>query len=270
MDKEKNGLQKGRSCCDGYFSMKLLIEKYREFNLKTNIVFGNFKQVFDKVDRNKLLQILADDHVPQQLVDNIYKIYRTNLIYVKNEDKSSTWGRIHARVQQGYGLSPHLFIIYVNKVIKEWRQMPYGFIQINRNTKLNALLFVDDIVLVASSEDELQRFIRNLPIIWKRCSMDIKTTKNKNYGLLQKITSAKKIRLKNKILERMNIFTYIGHKRTDLAEKSTTITKNLEETSTTNKLKEVPKIHATHSPQWRNMGRSTNEKRRQKNSSMRP
>jgi sorting nexin-29 len=42
---EQNGFQKGRSCCDGYFTKKILIEKHREFNMETHIAFVDFKKL---------------------------------------------------------------------------------------------------------------------------------------------------------------------------------------------------------------------------------
>jgi len=36
LGEEQNGYRKGRSCCDGYFTMKILIEKHREFNKETH------------------------------------------------------------------------------------------------------------------------------------------------------------------------------------------------------------------------------------------
>ena len=44
LGEEQNGFQKGRSCCDGYFTMKLLIEKHRQFNVEAHIVFIDFRK----------------------------------------------------------------------------------------------------------------------------------------------------------------------------------------------------------------------------------
>ena len=48
LGEEQNGFRKGRSCCDGYFTMKLLIQKHREFNVETQIAFIDFQKAFDK------------------------------------------------------------------------------------------------------------------------------------------------------------------------------------------------------------------------------
>ncbi|KAJ4447235.1 hypothetical protein ANN_09239 [Periplaneta americana] len=47
-------------------------------------------------------------------------------------------------------------------IIQDWRQTRHGFIPINRNLQLDALLFADDLVLIASTEDDLQYSVHNL------------------------------------------------------------------------------------------------------------
>jgi hypothetical protein len=52
----QNGFRNGRSC--SAFCMKLLIEKRREFNLETHFAFVGHEKAFDKVKRQKLVNIL--------------------------------------------------------------------------------------------------------------------------------------------------------------------------------------------------------------------
>ena len=54
----QNGFQRGRSCINPLFSMKLLVEKRREFNLETQLAFIDYVNAFDKVERDKLFEIL--------------------------------------------------------------------------------------------------------------------------------------------------------------------------------------------------------------------
>jgi sorting nexin-29 len=51
---EQNGFRKGRPCMDCIFSASQIIEKHREFNISTYMVFIDFKRAFDSVDRDKL------------------------------------------------------------------------------------------------------------------------------------------------------------------------------------------------------------------------
>jgi hypothetical protein len=106
--------------------MKILIEKHREFSMEAHIAFVDFKKAFNRVNRKELLRILASDQVPQQTIQNIYNLYKTNLISVKIEDTLSEWREINTGVRQGCGLLPVLFIICMNAVIKEFRQNHHG------------------------------------------------------------------------------------------------------------------------------------------------
>jgi hypothetical protein len=155
--------------------MKILIEKHREFNMETHIAFVDF----DRINRKELLRILASDQVPQQTIKNIYNLYKTNLISLKIEDRLSEWREINTRVRQGCGLSSVLFIIYMNAIIKEFRQKCHGYIAINRNLQLDAMIFADDLVLLAASEHDLQHFLYNIKLVAEKYSMEISTEKTK-------------------------------------------------------------------------------------------
>jgi hypothetical protein len=52
IDETQNVFCVGRNCADGFFSDKMLIEKYRECNLQTQMAFIEFRKVFSKVDSN--------------------------------------------------------------------------------------------------------------------------------------------------------------------------------------------------------------------------
>lgn len=131
------------------------------------------------VDRNKLLNILAHDGIPNQLITAIYNIYNSNHIQVRIENKYSEWKRINQGVRQGCSLSPLLFIIYMNHIIKEWRLKPHGSIPISRLSQIDTLLFADDIVFMATSEDNLQRLVYNFNQMAESFNMEISTDKSK-------------------------------------------------------------------------------------------
>jgi len=57
-----------------------------KFNIKTHIAFADFKKASDGVNRRKLLEILANDDVPQKKIKNIHDAQYTNL----NENSQQT------------------------------------------------------------------------------------------------------------------------------------------------------------------------------------
>ena len=45
----QNGFQKGRSCIDGVYAIKLLMEKRQEYNLETHMRFVDLEKAYDQV-----------------------------------------------------------------------------------------------------------------------------------------------------------------------------------------------------------------------------
>lgn len=59
--------------------------------METRIAFVNFTKAFGKVNITKLFEILTNDNIPQQIMQNIYNLHKTNMIPVKTESRQSEW-----------------------------------------------------------------------------------------------------------------------------------------------------------------------------------
>jgi hypothetical protein len=181
---------------DGYFTLKLLMEKRKEFNLETRLAFIDCKKAFDMVSRRKLIQILTENNKPLQVIRAIHDIYSENQILVRT-GQLSAWKPINRWVRQGCSLSPLLYIVYMNKIKAEWKKKPHGSIKVDRHTKVDTLLFADDQVLVAESEDDLQRSVCSLHRKAKEYDMEILLDKTKIMAFVRKDHKRSKICIEN-------------------------------------------------------------------------
>jgi hypothetical protein len=80
-------------------------------------------------------------------------------------------------VRQGCGLSPTMFTIYINKVIKGWKGGGTNGIQLRNRITIKIVIYADDQVLNASSEDELHMAAHRLNNIAKKHNLKISTQK---------------------------------------------------------------------------------------------
>jgi len=109
MTETQNGFRKGRSCTDPPFCLKLLIEKRREFNLETHLLFIDYEKAFDNIQRQILFNILKSRHISDTLLKAIGDIYTQNKISIKFNNKLSKPVEINKGVRQGCPLPPTPF-----------------------------------------------------------------------------------------------------------------------------------------------------------------
>jgi TusA-related sulfurtransferase len=143
------------------------------------LAFIDYKKAFDKVNRNKLIEILTEDNITNQLIMAIYEIYKHNLIAIRLLAETSEQKTINCGVRQGCSLSPLLFIIYMNKIIQKWKVTTHGNIPINRNVNIDTMLLADDQVFLAKSKDDLQYSVHNLNNTASEFSMEINVGKTR-------------------------------------------------------------------------------------------
>ena len=110
-------------------------------------------------------------------------------------------------------LSPVLFNIYINKVIQEFKTMIKKGKQLNnRKWKLvNTILYAEDQILMATSEDELQTMAYHLNIKVRKYIMTISSTKTKSMAMWRSHIQRVKIVINENITEQVTDFKYLGY-----------------------------------------------------------
>ena len=159
MTETQNGFQKGRPCTDPTFCLQLLIEKRREFNLETHLLFIDYEKAFDNIQRQILFNILKSSHIPDTLLKAIVDIYAQNKILIKFNNKLSKPVEINKGLCQGCPLSPMLFNVYLDKIVTKWHNQDITGMKLSKNRQLSLLLFTDNQVIIADAEDNLQKAV---------------------------------------------------------------------------------------------------------------
>jgi len=139
--------------------MQQILEKCYECNIERHVLFIDFKQAFDSVDRQKTIQILVlqELRIPNKLV-RLIKITLQNMeTSVKIENLTSKPFLISSGVCQGDPLSATVFNLILNSVIKKLSLI--GDISL----KLKQIVaYADDVVLLARSPKALKEIFHKL------------------------------------------------------------------------------------------------------------
>jgi len=116
------------------------------------------------MNRDKLWEMM-DNKIPNYLLNTIKCIYRNTKIRIKFNDGISEPIHLNKGVRQGCGLSLVLFNTYINKIMQEIKTVIKKGIQLNNTKLVNLILYAEDQILMATSEDVLQTMAHHLNLI---------------------------------------------------------------------------------------------------------
>jgi hypothetical protein len=140
----------------------------------------DYEKAYDNVNRDKLWKMM-ENKVPNYLLNTIKNIYKNTKVRIKfNEDLSEPIST-NKGVRQRCGLSPVLFNIYINKIVQEFKTTIMKGIQLNKRKYINTILYADDQILMATSEDDLQKMAYHLNLIARKYNMIISSTKQNQW-----------------------------------------------------------------------------------------
>ena len=150
------GFRPGGSCCDQIFVLRSIFEECLEWNTLLIINFIDFQKAFDSIHRPTLWNILKEYGVPEKYVNIVKTLYENSKCAVKVNNSLTDWFLIKSGVRQGCILSPLLFGITIDWVMKRSMENKTTGIKWLNNTTLEDLDFADDIALLSHSYNDQQ------------------------------------------------------------------------------------------------------------------
>ena len=93
-------------------------KKAREFHKNIYFCFINYAKAFDCVDHNKLCKILKEMGIPDHLTCLLRNMYAGQEATVRTEQGTTDWFQIGKGVHQGCVLSPCLFNLYAEYIMR--------------------------------------------------------------------------------------------------------------------------------------------------------
>ena len=159
-----------------------------------------------------------------KIIQNLYWNQESSVLI---DGELSNWIEIKRGVRQGCVLSPLLFNIYSEEIIREGLENMKEGIKINGIT-INNLRFADDTILLACSEEDLQNLLTSINKQSEKMGLKI----NENKTKIMKISKIKQpyisnININNKPIEAVNSITYLGRQFNHILDHSVEIKKRI-------------------------------------------
>ena len=115
---EQAGFRKGRETRDQIANLRWILEKGREYNKHIYMCFIDYSKAFDCVDHTLLWRALEDMGVPKHLIVLLRNLYCNQEATVRTEAGDTEWFKIGKGVRQGCILSPYLFNLYTETIMR--------------------------------------------------------------------------------------------------------------------------------------------------------
>ena len=112
------GFRKGRGTRDQIANIRLIIEKARQFHKNIYFCFIDYTKAFDCVDHHKLWKILKEMGIPDHLTCLLRNLYAGQEATVRTRHGTTHWFQIGKGVCQGYILSPCLFNLCAEYIMR--------------------------------------------------------------------------------------------------------------------------------------------------------
>ena len=113
-----DGFRKGRGTTSQIADICWIIEKAGEFQKNIYFCFIDYAKAFDCVDHNKLWKIPKDMGIPDNLICLLRNLYVGQEATVRTGHGTTDWLQIGKGVRQGCILSPCLFNLYAEYIMR--------------------------------------------------------------------------------------------------------------------------------------------------------
>jgi len=173
------GFRKGREPEIKLPTFSRIMEKAREYQKNIYFCFIDYAKAFDCVDHNKLWGILKEMGIPDHLTCLLRNLYACQEAIVRTGHGTTHWFQIGKGVHQGCILSPCLFNLYTEYIMRNaGLEETQAGIKTAR-TNINNLRYADDTTLMVKSEEELKSLLMTVKVESEKVGLKLNIQKTK-------------------------------------------------------------------------------------------
>ena len=208
LPEEQYGFRSGVGTRDAILCLRNICERSIEMSQDVYICFIDYEKAFDRVNHNKLMETLHDigiDGKDLRLLGNLYWDQEAGMSI---NGKVSTWSKIERGVRQGCVLSPGLFNVYSEMVLRNIQDLP-GISVGGRF--INNVRYADDTALIADSSVNLQVLLDKVVAAGADFGLKINVKKTKSM-VVSKYNPSPTLSLNvgMESIEQVRSFVYLG------------------------------------------------------------
>ena len=153
------GFRQSQGTDEGSFLLKHVIDSYRTLQKPVYAAFVDLRKAYDSIDRELLWKVLRSLGVQDWYLDTLRAMYSDVRLRVRLGGQQGDTFPSTRGVKQGDPLSPLLFGLFIDR-LESFLEARAPTLGVNITGRLlRAILYADDIVLLADSAQELQALL---------------------------------------------------------------------------------------------------------------
>lgn len=205
---EQCGFVEGKGTMNAIYILKTLGERAMEMQQDLFLCFIDYTKAFDTIQHQHLIQLLEELNVDGKDLRIIKNLYWAQAANIRVDGEVGEYVKIRRGVRQGCVMSPDLFSLYTEFVMRKIDNMP-GIKVGGKN--INNLRYADDTVLIATKEDDLQHILNIVNNESEEVGLKINNKKTFTMTISkQKEPPTCNITLCNQQLQQVDSFKYLG------------------------------------------------------------
>ena len=205
---EQAGFRKGRSCADQIFLLRHILQMSVEMRQPLVLCLVDFEKAFDSICRTTMKKIMRHYGIPTKIVEIIMDMHYNTFCQVAVDRTLTDSFEVKSGVLQGGILSPLLFTVVMDYVMKRTVGDRHDGIDWVDNRKFCDLEYADDAVLISPSVQGAQNLINSLVAEGRKVGLRINIQKTEI--LRNEFADRGNCSIGDHDLPNVNSFRYLG------------------------------------------------------------
>ena len=207
LSEEQAGFRKDRGCSDHIFALRHIIEPCEEWQKGVLLNFLDFKRAFDSVHRASMWKIVRLYGIPTKLVNLMKSMYDGTESCVRVSQGHTDFFNVDSGVRQGDSLSPLLFNIVLDFVMKKVEQIGGG-IEWTAGRRLRNLAYADDICFLSEDMTDMRRMTE--AVVTEAAKVGLRVNTRKTELMKIRIEDTESFVIEGENIQEVDKFVYLG------------------------------------------------------------
>ena len=205
--REQAGFRKGYSTIDHLQTVNQIIEKANEYKMPLVVAHLDYTKAFDSVETEEVMLALEEQGVDPVYINIFRHIYEHATSFIRLHKDSESF-QLKRGVRQGDTSSPKLFTACLERAFRRLNWHEKG-IRIE-GEYLSHLRFADDIIIFASTKEELQQMLVELNEASKSVGLHMNFCKTKIMSNKYIENADQSLEVENQQIEEVQHYIYLG------------------------------------------------------------